>query len=267
MLKIENITPENLEDVFKICSFNRPEDDIVLKGREIRTKWLTKMLEQLGSCTKIAYHEDKPVAQILFYPEEEMRYISNSRKGVVHIQCVYNAFQETQGLGAGTALVNSLIKDCEEGLEVLNGEPCTFIVGYPFPSTEGITLSEFFPKMGFKEGNDEYYLEIQGKYYPREIPENTPLPEDIGKVVIFFNPTCEFGYFYANHAKLVMQQNFKDLPITIYNVWKDYEEYLKRPQQSMVAARAIINQKPINDFLFWTDVESWLNGVRINLHR
>ncbi|NIU83328.1 MAG: hypothetical protein GWN17_05985, partial [Candidatus Korarchaeota archaeon] len=56
-----------------------------------------------------------------------------------------------------------------------------------------------------------------------------------------------------------------ELPIRIFNVWEDHEEYLKRPQQSIVAARAIVNQQIINDFQFWTDAEGWLEEVRKKL--
>ena len=265
MLKVKELTLENLDDVFEICSFNRPEGDIVDKGREFRAKWLTNMLERYGSCTKIAYFDEKPVAQVLYYPEEAMRYIRNRRKDVIHIQCVYNAFQEFQRLGAGAALVNELIADCREGPEILEGRVCEFLVGYPFPSTEGITLDKFYQKMGFKQGQDEFYFEIGGKYTPRESSEYTPLSEDKDSVVIFYNPTCEFGYFYAEQAKQMLLNVFEDLPIRIYNVWEDYEEYLKRPQQSIVAARAIVNQQTINDFIFWTDAESWLEEVRNRL--
>ena len=119
--------------------------------------------------------------------------------------------------------------------------------------------------MGFKLGRDEFYFEIDGKYTPGVLTEYTPLPEDKDSVVIFYNPTCEFGYFYAEQAKQLIQNTFEDIPIRIYNVWEDYEQYLKRPQQSIVAARAIVNQKTINDFLFWTDAEKWLEEVRNRL--
>jgi GNAT superfamily N-acetyltransferase len=267
MLEVKDLTLENMDDVFEICSFNRPAGEIIDKGREFRAKWLTDMLERHRSCTKIAYYNEKPVAQILYYPEEAMQYIRNRRKDVIHIQCVYNAFQELQGLGVGAALVNELIADCKKGLDSLEERACSFLVGYPFPSTEGITLDRFYPKMGFKQGQDEFYLEITGKYSPRKSSKYTPLPEDKDGVVIFYNPTCEFGYFYAEQAKQMLLNTFEELPIRIFNVWEDHEEYLKRPQQSIVAARAIVNQQIINDFQFWTDAEGWLEEVRNKLSK
>lgn len=266
MLKVEDLTLENLNDVFVICSnASRPEDEFVAKGREIRTKWLTNMLEKHGSCVKIAYNDEKPIAQLVYYPEEVMKYIHNGRKDVIHIQCVYNAFQEAQGLGAGGTLIRSLIKDSEEGLASLNGRQASYIVGYPFPSAEGILLTDFYSKMGFKQGLDEFYYEVSGKYSPRGMIDYSPLKEDKGRVVIFYNPTCEFGYFYANHVKQILQETFENIPVFIYDVWRDHEEYLNRPQQAVVAARVIVNQQTVNDFRFWTDAEGWLEEVRDKL--
>jgi len=59
LMRIEDISEKNLDDVFKICSSNRifaPMDDPILeKAREFKRQWLLDMLEQYGPCTKIAY--------------------------------------------------------------------------------------------------------------------------------------------------------------------------------------------------------------------
>jgi DNA-binding transcriptional MocR family regulator len=46
---------------------------------------------------------------------------------------------------------------------------------------------------------------------------------------------------------------------------EDYEEYLKRPQQTVVVARATVNQQTVNDFLLWEDVDKWLEEIRSKL--
>ena len=56
MLRIENISRENLKDVFKVCSgISMPSDPILEKGRELKRQWLLDMLKRNGSGTKIAY--------------------------------------------------------------------------------------------------------------------------------------------------------------------------------------------------------------------
>jgi len=40
-----------------------------MEGVRLKRLWLKEMLDNYGSCAKIAYHNDKPAAQILYYPE------------------------------------------------------------------------------------------------------------------------------------------------------------------------------------------------------
>ncbi len=270
MIEIKNLTLENLDDVFTICAggadaYNIPEDEFVLKGREMRIKWLRNMFKEYGSCTKVAYLDGRPVAQILYYPEKAMKYLKDRRKNVIHIQCIVNPFPEAQGLGIGTALMQSLVDDCKQGLEVLDGDKCSFLVSYPYATVVGISLSEFYSKLGFKFGQDEFYYEITSNYYPRKKSKYIPVPEDKNKVIIFYNPTCEYGYWALNQTKKILQNNFEKLPIQQFNIWEDYKEYLKRPQQPVVLGRGIVNQQTVDDFLFWTDVDKWLDEVRSKL--
>jgi hypothetical protein len=46
------------------------------------------MLEKHGSVAKVAYFEEKPVGQILFYPEESNVANGSPRKGVLVTLCV-----------------------------------------------------------------------------------------------------------------------------------------------------------------------------------
>ena len=269
MIKVKDLTLYNLDDVFSICAgvasaYDVPEEGLG-KGKEYRKNWLKKMLQEYGSCTKIAYIDERPVAQILYYPETAMKYMKERRKNVVHIQCIVNPFTETQKLGIGAALIESLKTDCAKGLEILGGEKCSYIVAYPYPTAIGVSFADFYTKMGFKKGENEYYFEVTSKYEPRKKSEYVPVPEDKDKVILFYNPNCEFGLFYVNNVKNILGSNFENLPIKIFNLWEDYEEYLKRPQQTVVAARAIVNQQTVDDFLIWEDVDKWLDEIRDKL--
>jgi len=127
-MSVKNINEENLLDVFRICSFNRLEDHTQLKGIQMKRSWLRYMMKKYGPCTKIAYVDTTPVAQILFYPEEAVPYIPLRRDGVIIMHCAYNPFVKFQRRGIATALVGSLVNDSRMGLEILDGRLCEYIV-------------------------------------------------------------------------------------------------------------------------------------------
>jgi len=63
-MRLENVSEENLDDLFEICSGYRafaPRDDPTLeKGREIKRRLLLDMLDRHGPCAKIAYLDGRP---------------------------------------------------------------------------------------------------------------------------------------------------------------------------------------------------------------
>ena len=275
MLRIEDVSEENLEDVVDICSGNRPwetigidkDNPILEKGRELKRPWLLDMSERYGSCVKIAYLDEKPVAQVLFYPEEAMPYLHNPRKDVIYLKCIYNSVPEARGKRIGAALLKALINECHTGLDCLGGKPCRFVVTRPFPHEGDLPLGDFYEKYGFKQNNQEMFLEIKAKYMPREIPEYRPLPEDRGRIILTYNPDCEWGYFFATTARQLIQDKYPDLPIETYNNWEKPEEYKKRPHLPLIAASTIVNAQVINSFVFWTDRKAYLRNVEEALRR
>jgi GNAT superfamily N-acetyltransferase len=271
LLRVEDISEENLDDVFKICSWNRafgPRDDPILeKARDLKRGWLLDMLESNGPCTKLAYLDGRPAAQILFYPEETIPFYSDPRKGAVHLQCIFNPHPEAQHKGAGDALMRALVDECHSGLKCLDGGSPSFLVTKPFPHEGDLPLDEFYSKYGFKQGSQEMYLEVKGEYVPREILENRRLPEDLGRAVNFYNPTCEWGYFYAVRVKELLQETYPDLPVEIFNLWEDPQEYIKRSHKQQIAARTIINAREINPFLYWVDKEAFLREAEEAMRR
>ena len=95
-MSVRDISEENMLDVFRICSVNKLEDRTQLKGIQMKRRWLRKMMNEYGPCTKIAYVDTIPVAQILFYPEEAVPYIPHKRDGVIILHCAYNPFVNFQ---------------------------------------------------------------------------------------------------------------------------------------------------------------------------
>jgi len=270
LLRIEDISEENLEEVLDICSGSRlfasVDDPILKKGREIKRQWLLKTLKQHGSIMKIAYQNEKPVAEILFYPKEMMPYLHNPRKDVIYNKCIYISSPEARGRGVGSSLLRNLIDECHTGLDCLEGRSCRFVVTRPFPHEGDLPLSDFYEKSGFKQGNQEMFLEINGRYVPQVIPEIRPLPEDRGKIIATYNPDCEWGYFYAATTKEIFQGKY---PVEIFNSWKKPEEYKKRGGGWMlIAAGVLVNSKvPKNPFDFWTDRKAFIRNVEEALRK
>jgi GNAT superfamily N-acetyltransferase len=256
MLLVENLSKENLEDVFEICSHNRFDGPLHKKGIEVRRRWLIDMLDQHGSCAKIAYLDGRPVAQIQFYPEETIPYVHEPRKDVVYLQCIYNPFPEAQRKGAGAALMEALVDECHMGLDCLGGRPCSFVVTRPFQHEGDLSFSEFYKKYGFRQGPQEMFLKIKGEYVPREIPEYHPQPEDRGRVIILYNPACEWGHFLAFTMKELLKGMDPVPSVEIFNIWERPEGFLKRPLQRVISGRVIVNGQLIKGGVFWTDREA-----------
>jgi hypothetical protein len=265
MMRLEDVSEENLDDLFEICSGHRgfaPRDDpIIGKSVEIKRRLLLDILDSHGPCAKIAYIDGKPVAQILFIPEETMPYVHDPREDVVFLQCIYSPFPDTQRKGAAAALMKDLINECETGLSCLGGKPCSFLVTRPFAHEGDLSLSEFYGKYGFRHGSQEMFLEVKRDYGPREASDYQPLPEDLGKTVILYNPLCEWGHFAAHRIKELLQESDQGFIVKTFNVWERPEEYLKRPLPRVTSARVIVDTQ-VNNISFWTNREAFIRNVK-----
>jgi len=267
MLLVENLSEENLKDVFKICSWDRAfahnDDPVLERGREIKRRWLLDMLEQHGPCAKIAYLDGRPVAQIVFYPEEAIPYIADPRKDVVHLQCIYSPFPDAQRRGVGTALMKDLLDECRSGLSFLWGRPCSFLVTKPSPHEGDLPLDDFYEKYGFRQGSQEMFLEIGGKYVDRGTPEYRPLPEDHGRIIVLYNPACEWGAFLAYKVEEIGKE--VDLPVETFNIWEKPEAFMKRPIDRVTSGRVIVNTKLLEGGLFWSDQNAFRRVLKETL--
>ncbi|MDI6847533.1 MAG: hypothetical protein QMD23_05320, partial [Candidatus Bathyarchaeia archaeon] len=88
-IRIENLQKSNIEDLIYVCSSKRLNDPIHQQGIRLKRRWLREMLEKCGPCAKIANYNEKPVAQILYYPEEADITKAFRRKNVLVIDCIY----------------------------------------------------------------------------------------------------------------------------------------------------------------------------------
>jgi len=253
-VSVRDVEASSIDDVFMICSYKNLDDPLQKKGMEIKRRWLLKMLDRDGSCTKIAYLDDRPVAQILYYPEKAVPYVLSPREGAVVLHCVYNPFPDAQGRGISTRLLTEFIEECERGPRLLGGERCSFIVARPFETGEGLGLGKFYGKNGFRDAEAEFYMEISGRYVEAEPAERIPVPEDAGRAVVFYEPVCEWGYPFAVRASDLIHEIAPGYPVSMYNSWENPLDYSKRGREWLV-----VNGEAIRSL--WTDREAFKREI------
>lgn len=254
MIVIKDAGEGNIEDVFRVCSHSRMDDPLQRKGMEIKRVWLLRMLEEYGSCTKIAYLDGRPVAQILFYPEEAVPFIPDPREGTVVLNCTYNPFPEARGKGAASALVRSLAEEARAGLKCLRGEPCSFVAAKPFETGEGFSMTDFYARCGFSRADSEMYLEISGEYRPRGERACKPLEEDGGRAIMFYDPMCEWGYGFAVRVRDMIHDVEPRYPFEMIDPWERPGESARRGNQQLIVNSHVIQS-------FWMDREAFRREV------
>lgn len=131
---IEGIKEANLPDIPKSCRgcvyWEFPEE--FEKAKEEKTEsekrseferkkreWFVRTMREFGTCGKIAYYNDKPVAYAQFAPSArlpnaghyESHLSGRSEEGVVFLSCLYIADEELRGKGLGEKMLRSIIDD------------------------------------------------------------------------------------------------------------------------------------------------------------
>jgi len=145
----------------------------------------------------------------------------------------------------------------------MGGNPCRFIVTRPYPHEGDLSITDFNEKFGFKQGNQEMFLEIKEKYNPRKFPELKSLPEDKDQTIIVYNPNCEWGYYLAMTLREIFQNEYPNYPVEVFDSWKEPEEYKKRGGGWMlIAAGMLVNNKvPENPYSFWFDRKTFIQNL------
>lgn len=253
-IRVENLQESNIEDLIYVCSSKLLTDPIHQQGINLKRKWLREMLEKYGSCAKIAYYNERPAAQILFYPEEADVTKAFRREGVLVIDCTYNPTSEAQKVGLATELLRSVIRDARQRMSCLGDKPCKFILARAFNTGALLPLSEFYSKNGFllSEERNLLYFPLDGGYEPASpVGEYEPLPEDKNKAVIFYGPMCPFSYAFAKRAEAMIKEVAPDIKIEMINDWEKPGESIKRKNWWL-----IVNAKPIHTFFMETEFKA-----------
>lgn len=246
-VRIENLQNSNIDDLIQVCSSKKLDDPIHQRGIALKKAWLREMLRSYGPFAKIAYLHERPVAQILFYPEEADPTSILKRRCVIHLSCIYNPAPEAKRRGIGTRILQSLVEDCRSGAGCLRGTPCWFIVTRPFDTGEALPLHQFYSRKGFKSSPTDpgvMYLPISEPYQP-EPPqgEYDPLSEDRGRAAVFYGPSCEFSYPFAISIAETIREIAPGLPIELINQWERPKESIRRKN-----CEIIVNARPIKTF-------------------
>jgi GNAT superfamily N-acetyltransferase len=250
-IKIEALQESSIEDLINVCSSKRLNDPVHQQGISIKRQWLRQMLTQRGTCAKIAYYEGRPVAQILYYPEEADPAKVFRRENVLALECIYNPTTEAQKLGVGTRLLKSTIQDAKQRKTCLGNKPCKFIAAKAFNTGEFLPLPDFYKKNGFLSApsGDQLYLPIEGNYEPTpSAGEYEPLPEDRNKAIVFYGPVCQYSFQFAKRTEAIIKEVAPNLEVELINEWEEPEESIKRKNSWLT-----VNAKPIHTFFMETE--------------
>jgi GNAT superfamily N-acetyltransferase len=250
-IRIENLQESNIDDLIYVCSAKRLDDPIHQEGIRLKKQWLRQMLKEYGSCAKVAYYEDKPVAQILYYPEEAEKTKTHKRQNVLLINCIYNPFAQAQKHGIATKLLQSVLQDAKQRRTCLGNKPCKFLLAKAFNTGEALPMPEFYKKNGFTQTSEDnlFCYPVEGAYEPaKPVGSYEPLPEDKNKAIIFTGPICQFGYPFAKKIEELIREVSPNIKIEIINDWEKPEESIKRRNWWL-----IVNAKPIQTFFMETE--------------
>lgn len=258
-VRIENVNESNIEDLIFVCSSKRLGDPIHQQGMVLKRLWLREMLNEYGPCGKIAYYNEKPVAQMLYFPEEAEKTKASRRENVLIVNCVYNPTSEAQKLGIGKKLLESLIEDARQRKTCLGNKTCKFILAKAFTAGEFLPLPDFYRKCGFAptaEKESILYFPIEGRYEPDEpVGEYEPLEKDRGKAIVFYGPVCQFGYPFAKAIESMIEEVTPHLKVEMINEWENPQESIERKNSWL-----IVNAKPIHTFFM--DKEKFKEEIR-----
>jgi GNAT superfamily N-acetyltransferase len=131
---IRDITKANLIDIPTCCKgcvywefpdeFDKteqgkaePQTRIELEQK--KREWFLRTMNEFGTCGKVVYCDDKPVAYAQFAPSERLpntghyksHFVSKLEEGVVFLSCLYVVDKESRRKGIGEALLRNIIDD------------------------------------------------------------------------------------------------------------------------------------------------------------
>ncbi|RLI20515.1 hypothetical protein DRO54_06090 [Candidatus Bathyarchaeota archaeon] len=252
--KIKDVHIEDVDSLINLCiPPERKNDESFIEGIELKRVWASKSLEQFGSIAKIAYLNSKPVGLIQYQPKPKEK--------LLEIKCIFVPNRQHHRRGIGKALLNALLEEAKKPKEFFGNEPPLALVTWAFHVPGYYPQNEFYLKMGFKKVREDdpfllYYPLKEGYIYRPKEERFTPQEEDMGKALIFYDPSCPFCMYFAEQIKESISEVAPNLPIRMINMFEEPDEVEKRGRVPYCA----VNGKPIT--AFFMDKENFQKEVR-----
>jgi len=265
-ITLQEFGEDNIDDLIRICSPLDPESGELRTGIAIRREWLMSMFSKYGSIAKIAYIEDDPVAEIMFYPEKADPSVWGRRDYSVYLHCLYNPNKATQRLGVGRSLMDALIKQCTIGTGSCRG--CKLIAADGFDTGIGLSLIDFYRRFGFTEisgedgqalwGGTSMHLVLSQPVQSRPHLPFVSLQEDRGHAVVFYSPACQFSYQFAAKTAHMISETEPELKVNLINRWQQPDEYLKRGARWAIVDGREVTSSPMDGAAFRKEIRKIL---------
>jgi len=241
-LEIRDVTLENVDDLIDLCiPPGRKDDPLFIEGMRMKRRWAAKAIEKYGNIAKLAYLDSKPAGLIQYQPNLEER--------LVEISCIFVPDKKNLRKGIGSSLLKALIEEVKKRGKTSGKDSFLALVTWAFQVPGTYPQHEFYQRMGFKRVREEdpfllYYPLEKG--YVHRIKEEAFIPqeEDMGKALIFYDPSCPFCIYFSEKIKESIREVAPNIPVRMINMFEEPEEVKKRSRVPYCA----VNGKPIESF-------------------
>jgi len=223
-IKVCDLSLNNIDDIIYVCSQEKIKNPEHLKGIKMKKNWIKNMLKQHSKIGKIAYLNDKPVGQIIYYPHhfDPLYWGLNGKAMIIH--CIYCPFEWAQRKGVGTILLNSVIGEAKK-------QGCDFTIVNAFDTGEFLPMPKFYMKRGFKKMQDlkdHYYLSLSNKEPKLKPMECKRTSEDKNKAIVFYSCVCQFFYPFTLKIKKIILEVLPNYSVEVVNYWENPDLFLSK---------------------------------------
>ncbi len=243
-VRVEDLKEDLLDDRISVCGDEQPvEQPSVQKGIKEKKQWLRNMLKESGPPSKILYVDNKPVGQILYYPESSIPFLKDPDPKMLHVGCSFVHLAQ-QGKGHGKTLFKSVVNDAKTRAKYDRLETVSFD-----PPGCGLSQTAFWKRMGFKERPEGEPHELEyplkgGLTRPRR---NNPKRVKEKGVKIFYEPTCIFTHRFSDKIAQAVRAIDPNVSVEMVNMWEKPEMAKRR---DLVKGYVYINGKPMTHSVF-----------------
>ncbi|MBS7608375.1 GNAT family N-acetyltransferase [Candidatus Bathyarchaeota archaeon] len=240
--KIKDVEPEEIDVLINLCvPPERRAFPSFVEGAAVKRNWARKSIEMFGSIAKIAYLNDYPAGLIQYQPRIEEK--------ILEITCIFVPEMRNQQRGVGKALLKALVEDARKPKPYFGDASPLALVTWAFGVPGYYPQNMFYLKMGFKKAVENnpfllYHPIKEGYVYQPKTGRYIPQPEDKGKALIFYDPSCPFCMYFTEQIKAAISEVAPNLPIRTVNMFEEQDEVNKRGQVPLCA----VNGKPVTTF-------------------